>query len=301
MVSAEEGKANVDYAEFEVSRLRCIIGNNQALGDHRERYNGVFSMHSPDQEETPFVPFYAGLNLEHYFDGRARHPDGTILFEPRTAPLEFKRLGDSSAELYQPTTPYFGVESWTRFALKEPYYIDLSFRCIAHKDDLASGFLGVFWASYINGPLNKSMHFLAAGSDLEKPVWRQFCTQSHDRDSTVLHEADQTELVHEEGAPILWQSFSQLRYSAPFFYGRFRNMVLIYIFEPGPNIRFSHSPSGGGRNANEDDTNPAWDFQLIVPDYEAGREYGLQMRLVYKPWAGRTDVLAEVRKYLASR
>jgi len=45
-----------------------------------------------------------------------------------------------------------------------------------------------------------------------------------------------------------------------------------------------------------DDTNPAWDFQLIVPGCKADQEYGLRMRLVYKPWAGRDDVIAEVRK-----
>ena len=41
-------------------------------------------------------------------------------------------------------------------------------------------------------------------------------------------------------------------------------------------------------------------FQLIVPDYQVGQEYGLRMRLVYKPWAGRDDVLAEARKAYAS-
>ncbi|HET8549006.1 MAG TPA: hypothetical protein VFL57_13410 [Bryobacteraceae bacterium] len=74
-------------------------------------------------------------------------------------------------------------------------------------------------------------------------------------------------------------------------------MVLIYIFQPSPYLRFAHSPSGGGRSASGDDTNPAWDFQLVVPDPQPGREYEFAMRVVYKPWAGRADVLREVRTW----
>ncbi|OHB75122.1 MAG: hypothetical protein A2W31_16265 [Planctomycetes bacterium RBG_16_64_10] len=78
-------------------------------------------------------------------------------------------------------------------------------------------------------------------------------------------------------------------------------MVLIYVFKPGPNttIRFAHSPSGGGTSAANDQHNPAWDFQMIVPDYQGNQSYSLTMRAVYKPWAGRADVLDEVRRYLA--
>lgn len=97
----------------------------------------------------------------------------------------------------------------------------------------------------------------------------------------------------------MFNNISPLRYSVPFFYGRVRDKVLIYAFKPGPIVRFSHSPSGGGRTRSGDAQNPAWDFQLIVPDYKPGVEYGLEMRLIYKPWAGRNGVLEEVRKYLA--
>ena len=56
----EDGQEGVDYATFEASRLRCVIGNNGAKGEHRQCYNGLFRLWSPDQEQTPFVPFYAG-------------------------------------------------------------------------------------------------------------------------------------------------------------------------------------------------------------------------------------------------
>jgi hypothetical protein len=297
---SEEAREGGDYSTFAVSHLRCVIGNNKALGEHRAWYNGVFSIWAPEQAESPFVKMFAGLNLEHFFDARPRNPDRAVLFEPRSQPMKFTRVSDTTAGLCQEATPYYGIESSTRFELKEPYYIEFSFRCIPRKV-LQGGFFGVFWASYIRAFLNKSMYFLADGSSLDRPQWVQLCSQKHDRDSTVRHEADPAEIVFEPGAPILWNQISLLRYSAPFFYGHFKNMVLIYIFRPNPLIRFTHSPSGGGPTEAGDGFNPAWDFQLIVPNYEVGREYGLEGRLVYKPWVDRADVLREVQQWLAEK
>ncbi len=297
----DEARVNEDYVALEVSKLRCVVGNNKALGDHAGRYNGLFSMHSPDQGKSPFVSAYGGFNLEHYFDARPRHPDSKVFFEPRAVPMTVRRVDDTTVELRQAETPHFGVESVTQFRVVDPHYVDVSFTCIPRKDDLEGGFLGVFWASYINGPINKSMYFLRSGSTLDKPEWIQFCTQHHDHFSTVLSEHDGHDLPFQEGPTVLFNQISPLRYAEPFFYGRFENMVLIYMFQRGPIIRFAHSPSGGGRSASGDDTNPAWDFQLIVPDYEVDQEYGYTARVVYKPWAGRADVLAEAGKFFEER
>jgi hypothetical protein len=108
----------------------------------------------------------------------------------------------------------------------------------------------------------------------------------HGRESTVLRAGDQPkEPTVTEEPPALLRNFSPRRYSEPFYYGRVGDMVLIYIFRPNPHLRFAHSPSGGGRGASGDDTNPAWDFQLVIPDPRPGKEYGLEVRAVYKPWA----------------
>jgi hypothetical protein len=297
----EPGREGVDYAVMSVARLRCTVGNNKALGEHRAWYNGVFSLLSPDCPETPFVPFYSGLNLEHYFDARPASDDRAVFFEPRSARMEFRQITPTTGELHQAATPFYGVESTTRFVLRDPYYLDMEFTCIPRKPDLAGNFLGVFWASYINDPEDKSIYFLAAKSSLDKPVWVQFLTQQHNRDSTVRNEADPVEITFDTRNPTLWNNISPLRYSAPFFYGRFRNMVLIFIFEPDNRIRFSHSPSGGGVTKGGDGHNPAWDFQLIIPDPKVGEEYQLKSRLVYKPWKDRQDVLLEVRRYLGGQ
>ena len=66
-------------------------------------------------------------------------------------------------------------------------------------------------------------------------------------------------------------------------------MAFGQAFSSADAVRFSQSPSGGGEG------NPAWDFQLIVPEAKVNEEIRLRMRLVYKPWKGREDVLSEVR------
>lgn len=293
-----QGKQGVDFDTFSVSRLSCAIGNNHGKDPHRQLYNGVFSIASPDQPESPFVPAYAGVNLEHYFDARVRNADSKIFFEPRHAPMSFRKVNETTAELHQPPTPYYKVESWTSFTVAEPYYIDVNFKCVPTEDVFEGGYFGVFWASYINGPLDKSMYFLREGSTIDTPKWAQLCTAQHGRDSTVRWEGDTAELPMPPPSDTLYQGFSPLRFSVPFFYGRFKNMVLIYIWKPNPYIRLAHSPSGGGDNAAKDDTCPAWDFQLVVPNYEVGKEYGWQLRLAYKPWNDRADVLDEVKAYL---
>ena len=291
-----------DAVVLKTSEIKAIVGNNRSLVrngvEHKAGYNGLFSLESSEQLESPFVPAYAGWNLEHYFDARSRSKS-EVFFEPRFSEMIVKKIDDVTVELYQPTTTTFKVESWTRFRAVEPNAMDFSFRGVPHRNDYLGDFLGVFWASYINGPVDKSLYFLDAKSTLDKPMWRQFCTQEHNRDSTVKHVDNHTKLTF-SSHETLFSNISPLKFSAPFFYGRFRDMVLIYAFRPNPNLRFSHSPSGGGVTSNGTDTNPAWDFQLIVPKPVKGRDFRLDGRLIYKKWQGRDDVLAEVAKYYAA-
>ncbi|MCC6142188.1 MAG: hypothetical protein IT368_00120, partial [Candidatus Hydrogenedentes bacterium] len=147
---------------------------------------------------------------------------------------------------------------------------------------------------------DKSIYFLAEGSSLAAPVWRQLCTQRHGLNSTVRPAGESADLTFDQPGELLYANLSPLRHGAPFFYGRVENFVVIYMFKPGPGteLRFAHSPSGGGKTKDGTDTNPAWDCQMIVPEYEVGKTYQMDARLVYKPWKNREDVLAEARAWL---
>ena len=131
--------------------------------------------------------------------------------------------------------------------------------------------------------------------------WAQFCTQRHNDESTVLPNDDGEQMPQFTGdhPDMLYSNVSPFRFDEPFYYGRFGDMAYILMFDRPDGVRFSHSPSGGGDSEASRTTNPAWDFQYIVPDFAVGETYGFRARVAYKPFAGRDDVMAEVASWRA--
>jgi hypothetical protein len=211
--------------------------------------------------------------------------------------MHLTRLSDTEAELHQPPTPTFHVESWTRFRLVAPHYLDMDFRCRAHRDVFPRGYLSLFWASYMNAPADKSMYFLG-GLDTQKDMWTQFCTQWHNDQSTVRHRDDQFEMTFPDGGrDTLFKSLSRFRFDQPFFYGHFDDLTWIVMFDRTEGIRLTHSPSGGGANAALKSTNPAWDFQFLIQKPELMKDYGFKVRTALRPRCSREEVLAEFAKW----
>lgn len=285
------------HATFTAGDLTAVVGDNSAHEQHRAGYNGVWSLiHSSMPERSLFVPGIAGLNFEHIINGQ-EPLDSQIFFEPRNAPMTFRRLSETEGELHQPPTPTFHVESWTRFKLVAPDYLDMEFRSMAHQHVFPRGYLGLFWASYINAPDDKSMYFLGGPPEQREPLWTQLCTQTHNRDSTVRHRDDTRELSFAEGRDALYKNVSRLEFAEPFFYGRFDDLTWAVMFDRADGIRLTHSPSGGGMNTARRTTNPAWDFQFIVPEPDVGRPYSFKVRTLLRPRCSREDVVAEYGRW----
>lgn len=280
------------HTTLKAGDLTAIIGDNSAAGSHRAGYNGVWSLHHAKGTRSLFVPGIAGLNLEHLVTGEHLE-DSETFFEPRHAPMTLTRISENEAELHQPPTPTFRVESWTRFRLVAPHYLEMDFRCRAHEALFPLGYLSLFWASYMNAPADKSLYFLG-GLDDQKDHWTQFCTQWHNDQSTVRHRDDHFEMTFPEGGrDALFKSLSRFRFDRPFFYGHFDDLVWIVMFDRSEGIRFTHSPSGGGVNAALKTTNPAWDFQFLIQKPEVMKEYGFKVRTALRPRCSRSEVLAE--------
>ena len=85
LAAAAQAEDAVHHVELTARSLAAIVGDNEPMGEfHRKLYNGVFAMTTPTLAESPFVPFYAGLNLEHYFDARARHEDARVFLDRKS-------------------------------------------------------------------------------------------------------------------------------------------------------------------------------------------------------------------------
>src|SRR5262249_54653435 len=78
------------------------------------------------------------------------------------------------------------------------------------------------------------------------------------------------------------------RYDEPWYFGVSHGMAYAQVFRPRDQVRLAQSPSGGGKE------NPAWDFQMFIPEYEVGRRYTLVMRALYLPYESADQVRGEV-------
>src|ERR1043165_8258107 len=115
------------HETFQVGDLTAVIGDNEAYEGHRAGYNGVHRLTHRTNPKSLFT--ITGLNLEHIFDGdHDLRGDAKVTFEPGNAPMTLTKISETEAELHQPPTPTFHVESWTRFKLVARQYIDMSFR-----------------------------------------------------------------------------------------------------------------------------------------------------------------------------
>jgi hypothetical protein len=267
-----------------------FIDNTELPPNHRAGYNGIAELYHTDQDSSLFVPYYAGFNLEHIFSGDSL----TEFFEPRVNPMTLYRKSETEVLLYQKSTRISGVESLTEFKLVPPCYIDITFRCVLHnKPYFKHSYAGFFWASYINMPPDRNIYFRGITENMPNETWISAFSENHGSKSTHRAVNDRYNFYF---APdfriILARNFSNYHYSQPFYYGRFHNMALAFFFESSEVIRLTQSPSGGGK------TNPAWDFQYLIPNPKTGREYNFKVRMVYKLFAGNQDILEEYRKWV---
>jgi hypothetical protein len=172
----------------------------------------------------------------------------------------------------------------------------MTFRFVPRQHAFAHGYVGLFWASYINAPEDKSVYFRGGGH------WQQLCTQRHNDESTVRHRDDRFDVKFSPGlGDALYKNLSALRFDEPFYYGLFRKHVFLLMFDRAEGVRFTHSPSGGGENKELQTTNPAWDFQYIIPRYEVNKEYTLRARVAYRERCDRAEVFREFEAWRKER
>src|SRR5436309_131748 len=90
------------HGTFRAGDLTAVIGDNSAHEQHRAGYNGIWSLTHRTEPTNLFVPAVAGLNFEHIFDGDHFDRDNTrtIFFEPRNAPMTFRAISETEAELH---------------------------------------------------------------------------------------------------------------------------------------------------------------------------------------------------------
>lgn len=284
----EEKPIKIKYGDIEATFI-----DNSAYGQwHRSGYNGISELRHTHQDSSIFVPNYAGFNLEHVFGGDSLSP----LFEPRVNEMELRKISEHEVELHQKELSLSHVESWTNFKVTTPNYLDITFKYIIHSDAFFKhNYAGLFWASYIHAPSDKSINFIGRSGMDNEFKWVKTFSPKHGVLSTHLQENDKYNMYASHNFNVtLAYHYSDYQYKEPFYYGLFHNMLLAYMFKSQDDqiIRFAQSPTGGGAD------NPAWDFYIINPEFEVGKSYSFSARIVYKPFKNAEDIYNEYDKWI---
>ena len=284
------------YIKLERGDVSVVVVDNAALDlpelpGHRAGYNGIASLRHSKHRENAFVPSIAGLNFEHIHDGTKAGL--TEKFEPRKFPMQLRRINAHTVELYQPPTGNWKLESCGRYCLLEDGTIEYTFECIPRENAYSHGYIGLFWASYIDKPQDKAIHFNGrTRKSKQKPVWIKAITPKHGVESTHPPAASHPTIEVDSDFPLtLVGNLSKHEYTDSWYYGVTHGMALAFMFRPKDNIWFAQSPSGGGNG------NPAWDFQWFIHNPKVGKAYGFTMRAAYLPFDSHAEMIHATEKH----
>ena len=286
-------------ARIDSDRGRVVIADNEAYGtEHKGGYNGVSEWRlGAGNARNLFVPSYAGLNLEHVFSGDATSYDWNI-FEPRRVPMQLIRLSTNRVELRQDRTEHWPLRSRLLFEVKEDA-VDLTYYGTPLADVWKKhGYIGVFFASYINAPEDMAIQFIGrsrTGSGSDQSRWIKHLPEKHGVAANHRPAGSQWDPQVDDGFKIsLATGNSEFEYLYPFYFGRSGENVFVMMFErmnDDGELRFAQSPSGGGTG------NPAWDFVYFRRNYAINREFGFRVRAVYEKFTSAEDVVRLYEKW----
>ena len=263
-------------------------------------YNGVRQLHSRHgpRENIFGSAWGSSLNFEFVYDsaGSAMTPrwvDGTTESPP--TPSRLTRLDDRSVRLETFVPEPWRIDASTTFTLIPPHYLDVETTMVAHPGSFQGDWLGLFWASYIRRPEDKTTYFRARRAPGQPPEWVASLEEQPPDRRAFAAEAE-AELVPGEPDPDggLLHNIRPVRYVEPVFYGRWRNLMLEMMFKTDQSLRFAIQPVGGGL------LNPAWDFAVVIKNCQPETPYAWQARVVFRPFVSPEDAWQEYEKWASA-
>jgi len=300
---ADEPTSGLDDADVHTA---CLRGGDLELDiidtsehpNHTTGVSGVFHLvHAAQTDECPILERGAFLNFEHVFSGDSQTYPRHIM-APRLSPMKLTQVDAGTVELFQANAGDWPLETKITFELVPPCYIDFTIEYKATEPDgfAKHGYIGVFFASYINFPLDRCIHFLGRRRGSDAPFrWVKAFSPAHGVRSAHRSVNDVFEMPRDAGFNImLADGDSEYEYAHPFYFGRFRDMVVIQMFESTSIVRFAQSPCSGGLKRH-----PAWDFFILTPRFKVGETYNTRGRLVYKPFVSADNVIEEYEKWIS--
>ncbi len=249
-----------------------------------------------------------GLNFEHIMNGTAADFSISHL-TPRKDSCLINRLSDSSASVIHPAEySSWYIDSKMTYTLKGKNYIDLEFVATPRKDKFPLGYVGFMWASYMNRTIDRRIFF--RGLNKNQGDWVAFgedITDSFETGTIAYYKSKP--LPYEKDAKTLnIIEHPHKKFILPFYYGLVHGsgnveskndtMVYIMMFDQKETIRFAMWNFIRNSEGEADTHSPAWDWQYVIQNPELNKEYRYRARIVYKPYAGRADIIKEYKNWV---
>jgi hypothetical protein len=200
--------------------------------------------------------------------------------------MSLRVIDEFTVEVHQPPTVNWKLESCGRYHVLPDGTLEYTFECIPRAATFQQNYIGLFWASYIDRPEDKAIHFVGREkSNQTRADWLRTTTPKHGVDSTHPPDGPLFEVKFDPNFSLTLANHpSRFVHTEPWYYGVSHGMAYVQMFRKRDQIWFAQSPTGGG------ETNPAWDFQWFIPNYQVGEAYGFVMRAAYVPFESREQI-----------
>jgi hypothetical protein len=183
-----------------------------------------------------------------------------------------------------------------------PHYIDVRIKAQTKRESWPLGYLALFFATIVDAPVYTGITINGfdeqAQLTRENP-WIFFNGYGRNLGRTV-HPANvnQPELERRESdRGGYYYDDSSIRFNRPLFFGTINDMVfgLMFPSKDRENVRFTVNPLAEAFGG------PAWDFFWVIPDPVPGQTWELPLRVIWKPFQSRDDMLKEYQAYDSDR
>ncbi len=250
--------------------------------------------------EHPYAPIFLrpSLCLQSVVDGRSGEL-WPAWDASQAVPIELQFCSSSCVESGWPVNARANrLECRMRHSFSGRNHLDMCFEVTPGGMDDGQSPLVFTWVSHVRGACSPAIHFPGVRDGVEG--WVSFGESPGERGIVVGlgagTQAGEGEKMTEACRPV-----QGVRFSEPVYYGLVDGdqneatggdvMVFILMFDQPENTGFVL------RDGENDSRGIEWDWQYRVPAPEAGKAFSQRVRMVYKPFLGQDDVLAEYRSW----
>ncbi len=263
---------------------------------------GWCGLNGLNHEDRPISWLLApALTLEHYLGIPSESPEH-IQYEPCESPKYLDDIIENGCTLHYSPLPCSEVTCSISYRMKPPHYIDVRVRVQTKRESWPLGYLALFFATIVDAPVYTGVTINGFDEQAEltrENPWVFFNGYGRDSGRTA-HPADvnKPELErHESDRDGYYYDDSSIRFDRPLFFGTIDGMVfgLMFPSKNRENVRFTVNPLAAAFGG------PAWDFFWVIPDPVPGQTWELPLRVIWKPFQSRDDMLREYQVYDSDR